>query len=1488
MSKALRYFNQNNLAADTWKSKYALRDLDDNILEDTPDDMHKRMASEFAEASKKYDNWGKKSYLLSDYGQKRGEMTEDKAYNLFKDFKHIIPQGSIMAGLGDNFRYKSLSNCLGSETKVLTRNGFTKIKHLANDSHEIMTKGGKWVEAPFKNYGEQEIVKIHLTRGKSNTKTIKATPDHRWFVNQYGNKYIEKHTEELEIGDKLKLTFGRGRGSLKPSSFGIAHGIVFGDGHTVKGENNSNNITLCEDSRQLGEYFLDDPVSSDENLCKGGSDFYGGIPNHFRDLPKLNENNQYLYGWLAGYFAADGNIDSGGSAFIASSEKENLQFVKDVCGVLGIGCGNIKVDDRISNLTEERHIMYKVCLYTQHLNEEFFILDKHKERYSDNKKSVFRWKVDSIEYTGNKEFVYCAEVPDTQSFVIEGNILTGNCVVLNDVVDSYGGICYTDQQLAQLMKRRCGVGVDISNLRPRGSTTKNAAGTSTGTVSFLKRFSDTTNEVAQEGRRGALMVTLDCRHPDIMEFISSKDAADKVTGANISVKWTEDFIEAAKNREEFTLRWPVEEDPEDADITKTVDAYEAFKQAAMYAHGYNQEAEENATTFGGDPGCMFIDRMIEYSTDCGYPGITVLSTNPCQPGFSTVRTPDGMKRMDDINEGDVIWSENQWVNVINKVETGTKPVYRYKTTAGTFYSTEDHRIKEHGVKIEISNADEIDLLAGSPHSVSEINQQSVLDGLMIGDGSYHEQSADPFYLNIGENDQDYFDDPVSELIKEEHPAHYGRANKVNTTLTKDDLDSLWNREVPDKYFYGHPNDVASFLRGLYSANGSICGKRVTLKTTSRNLVERVQEMLSSIGIRSYYTTNKPTVTEHRNGKYESRKSYDINITTDREVFYNKIGFIQEYKMNKLQEIIENTNSRDRKKSHEILEVEYIGDYPVYDITVDGESHTYWTHGFNSSNCGEIGMHNDCCRLIALNFMSAVEQPFTTNASLNFDTIEKLAYEQQILLDNLVDLEIKHMNRILNKIDADPENEKYKRIEKESWQDLRENAYKYRRTGGGFTALGDALAAVGVEYGSEHGNEVVDKMMRAKFRGEWNASIDMAIERGPFPEWNPDHDDTMFFNMMEEEFPEIYERNMEHGRRNISLSTVAPTGSVSLLANINGEYGTTSGIEPVFATEESKFWHTRGKKVSNGEDYDYVGDDGNKYKQYKVFHEGFKQYIKERYKIDPQEDITDADLKTFAKQSPYVSAAGLEVEDRIDLQSIVQKYTTHSISSTLNLPQDSEWNRTLNIYQYGYDKGLKGVTIFRNGSKMGILQDDSNDESEGRGEEITYHDAPERPDALDANVHTVRDNWAIIIGLLNDKPYEVFALDVGDNNFLKNLDQVRVWKTGSQQYELENYNEDRNKGATLHNILNFSPSSDVDVLTRFTSQLMRHGVKMDYIVEQVRKADITINDFSKILGDVLAQYTTDDYSVECEDCGSENVKFVEGCYVCQSCGSSRCG
>lgn len=668
------------------------------------------------------------------------------------------------------------------------------------------------------------------------------------------------------------------------------------------------------------------------------------------------------------------------------------------------------------------------------------------------------------------------------------------------------------------------------------------------------------------------MVTLHCNHPDLKEFIELKKDNVTGTGMNISVKWTDEFMDAVENNEEWTLRWPVDEDPEDAEITKTVSAKEMFDLAADMAHGDIEEG------YGGDPGCMYIDRMEDYSTGCNYPDVRVNTTNPC---------------------------------------------------------------------------------------------------------------------------------------------------------------------------------------------------------------------------------------------------------------------------------------------------------------------------------GEIGMQaNDSCRLIALNLMSAVDDPFTDNASLNPERLEKLAYEQQVLLDNLVDLEIQAIDKIIDKVYNDPEDYKYKRIELDTWRALQDTARKYRRTGGGFTALGDMLASLGVEYGSKESQEIVDKAMRAKFKGEWNASIDLAIMRDPFPMWDPQYDNTEFFDMMEEEFPEIYERNMEHGRRNISLSTVAPTGSVSLLANYgDNTFGTTSGIEPLFATEENKFWHTRNKRADQEDEYDFIDDEGDKWKQYKVFHRGFEKWLEENKEEENFQELPEEELKELAEESPYVSSAGIEVENRLRLQSVVQQYTSHSLSSTLNFPSDATKEDILETQKLGYELGLKGVTVFRNGTKRGVLEDGSENQQSGRGEEITYHDAPERPDILECDVEVIdrgSQKWVIVIGLLNNKPYEVFVLDNPDWTLEEYLQQNQgdygIKKLGSQDYRFVDkvVSDEVDEDITIdENILSYTPSSDVDVLTRFTSQLMRHGVKMDYIVEQVRKADITINDFSKILGDVLAQYTSEDYEMSCDNCGSNNVKFVEGCSTCQECGHSKC-
>ena len=500
--KLLNYFKGDELAAGVWLSKYSQKG------EETPDDMHKRLAKEFYRIEKNY----KKSITqqqfnaLSDFGKNHEssdsyiQLNEQYIYELFKDFKYIIPQGSVMSQLGSD-SIGSLSNCLGGSTKVLTRDGFIPIYLLKDKEIEIMTLGGGWVKAPFKSYGVQKLYKLGLSKGKTNKKEILCTIDHAWYVHKKHKSPVRTPLSQLKVGDKLHSQFGKGRNGYVLSSIGIAHGISYGDGHTVKGENNCNNITLCSDSRVLGKYFPDSYVSSDENLCAGGSDYYTGLPNYFRELPSIRENKSYLYGFLAGWFAADGNIDERGSLAIHSVNANDIKFLQNLCGVLGIGCGEIQQQTVISNLTNRPHVMYKAFLHSNHLSEDFFLLEKHKNRFKLTDKSMSKWKVDFITEYGKSEEVFCAEVPNTYSFVIEGNILSGNCFVIGTPADSYGGIFQKDEEMAHLMKRRGGVGIDISTLRPNGTFVSNAAKSSTGAVSFMHRYSNTTREVAQAGRR---------------------------------------------------------------------------------------------------------------------------------------------------------------------------------------------------------------------------------------------------------------------------------------------------------------------------------------------------------------------------------------------------------------------------------------------------------------------------------------------------------------------------------------------------------------------------------------------------------------------------------------------------------------------------------------------------------------------------------------------------------------------------------------------------------------------------------------------------------------------------------------------------------------------------------------------------------------------------------------------------------------------------
>jgi len=330
--------------------------------------------------------------------------------------------------------------------------------------------------------------------------------------------------------------------------------------------------------------------------------------------------------------------------------------------------------------------------------------------------------------------------------------------------------------------------------------------------------------------------------------------------------------------------------------------------------------------------------------------------NPCQPAWATILTEDGISTIGDLKEGDRIWSETGWTTVLKKWSTGVKSVYRYQTTTGAFVGTENHRVVSHGSKVEVQFAESIDRLSGPYITKLRIEPQDVMDGIVFGDGSVHGASNDLVYLCVGKDDGDYHHSEIGKLMREHRPGLTDYAWEVITTIDAEELPYTFNRSIPDRFIYGTPDKVAGFLRGLYTANGSIVSDRITLKASSFKVIEQVQLMLNSLGIASYYTTNKPTRVQFSNGEYLCKESYDLNITRDRATFAALIGFIQLYKVEKVDALLkrDTKSTKPPKISYDITSMSKVSEEEVFDITVDNASHTYWTGGLNVSNCFEIG------------------------------------------------------------------------------------------------------------------------------------------------------------------------------------------------------------------------------------------------------------------------------------------------------------------------------------------------------------------------------------------------------------------------------------------------------------------------------------------------------------------------------------------------------
>lgn len=886
-------------------------------------------------------------------------------------------------------------------------------------------------------------------------------------------------------------------------------------------------------------------------------------------------------------------------------------------------------------------------------------------------------------------------------------------------------------------------------------------------------------------------------------------------------------------------------------------------------------------------GILMWDRIIDYDPTSVYPELKPKGTNPCQPGWASILTPFGIKQFKDIKIGDLIWSKDGWTRIINKQNTGIKKVYEYRTTGGSFYGTENHRLVSNGVKIEAKDADSIDIISGPKEKSLNTNREfitSIVDGLVLGDGSVHKASNNLIYLCIGQNDQDYFTSEISPYIGKHRPSFGESAYEVITGIQSYELPLTYLRRIPERYFYSDNNTVCNFLRGLYSANGSVVGSRVTFKTASPLLRDEIQILLSSIGIRSYYTTNKSKDVEFNNGIYSCKESYDINISTDRKLFYDNIGFIQKYKMNKLESTILNT--KDSNKTHDIISVNFISEEEVFDITVDNNSHTYWTGGVNVSNCSELPLGElDSCRLLSTNLYSLVSRSFTKEATLDKHLAYKIFYEAQILADDLVDLELEAVDKILTKIQPEimnlpkdylnSKNGKEEIIDKQSdefklWWKIREIGQLGRRTGTGITALGDYYAALGVEYGNK---TITEELFSLKLQAELDASIDMAVLRGTFPSWDSKLEygfnssisvepQNRWYHFLRSYYPAQTERMLNFGRRNSGISTCAPVGTGSLMT------GTTSGIEPLFMP-----YYTRRKKCNQEEKPDFIDSNGVGYKEYLVVHPKLKEFAAN------MEVLTKEDWEEVFKKSPWFGQTANDInwERRVDTQSIIQKYITSSISSTVNLPKDTPKEVVEQLYLRAFDKGLKGITCYVDGSRSGVLVSaDTKDNSNRR--------AKPRPKILEADYHQVKAKgvqYIVLVGLLEGKPYEIFTFNpLRPVNIEPHKGVITKIKKGQYSFD--------SKFIALTDLQLANDKIEERSCTIYASMLLREGANIEHVIKVTKKVNPNISSFASAMCRVLSKYSPKEEIANevCPECGGKLVR-ENGCTHCVDCGYSKC-
>lgn len=554
---------------------------------------------------------------------------------------------------------------------------------------------------------------------------------------------------------------------------------------------------------------------------------------------------------------------------------------------------------------------------------------------------------------------------------------------------------------------------------------------------------------------------------------------------------------------------------------------------------------------------------------------------------------------------------------------------------------------------------------------------------------------------------------------------------------------------------------------------------------------------------------------------------------------------------------------------------------------------------STNPCGEIPLcAYDSCRLLAINLFSYVENPFTEQAAFNFELFKKHVVVAQRMMDDIIDLELEKIDTIIQKIDQDPEEAEIKRIERNLWIEIRKKAEEGRRTGVGITAEGDMLAALNIRYGSKEGNEFSVKIHKTLALAAYRSSVEMAKERGAFAIYDAKRElNNPFALRIKDSDPELYNDMQEHGRRNIALLTIAPTGSTSILSQ------TTSGIEPVFMPV-----YKRRRKVNpNDKDVriDFIDEVGDSWEEYVVFHHKFKMWM-EVNGMDSSKNYSQEEINLLIEKSPYYKATSNDVDylSKVEMQGAIQKWVDHSISVTINVPNDVTEELVGQLYMKAWEVGCKGVTVYRDGSRSGVLI--SNDKKEEKKTETATENEvsfpTKRPQALEADVvrfQNNREKWIAFIGKIDNQPYEIFTGLADDEDgiliprwvnegfIIKNRDEK-----GNTRYDFQYVNQ-RGYKTTIEGLsYRFDPV--FWNYAKLISGTLRHGMKIENVVDLINSLQLdneSINTWKNGVARALKRFVPDGTEAngqKCMNCSSTNLMYQEGCLTCKDCGSSKCG